>query len=105
MFSRPARIVRRSNVTVDDRRAVIVLARARKPQEVAEVPQEQFIRNALKDCLGWPRREPAPKAVLDAAKQMAIGLRPKLEGTAAERARKVGEAAFAALKAREAVAA
>jgi hypothetical protein len=61
----------RSNVTVDDRRALIAIASGRKPREVMEVPHEQFIRNALKDRLGWPRREPAPQSVKDAAKQMA----------------------------------
>jgi hypothetical protein len=41
MFKQAA--AKRSNVTVDDRRAVIVIAQARKPKEVAEVPHEQFI--------------------------------------------------------------
>ena len=75
MFKQAA--AKRSNVTVDDRRAVIVIAQARKPKEVAEVNHEQFIRNALKDRLNWPRREPAPQAVLDAAKQMGAVLKQR----------------------------
>jgi murein L,D-transpeptidase YcbB/YkuD len=69
--------VKRSNVTVDDRRAVLVIAQARKPKEVAEVSHENFIRNALKDRLGWPRREQAPDAVKDAAKHMAGALKKR----------------------------
>ena len=62
---------RRANVTVDDRRAVLMLAKARKPRDVAAVPHEAFIRNTLKDRLGWARTTPAPQSILDAAKQMA----------------------------------
>lgn len=83
MFKKQAP-AQRSNVTVDDRRAVLVIAQARKPKEVAEVAHEQFIRNALKDRLNWPRREPAPQAVLDAAKQMGAVLKQRdLERSAA----------------------
>lgn len=67
----------RSNVTIDDRRAVMPVAAARKAKDVAAVPHEAFIRNALKDRLGWPRRDPAPQAVLDAAKQMAAFLKAR----------------------------
>ena len=66
--------VKRENVTVDDRRAVLVIAAARKPKDVNEVPHEAFIRNALKDRLNWPRREPAPQVLKEAAKHMAAGL-------------------------------
>jgi len=66
--------VKRANVTVDDRRAVLVIAAARKPRDVVEVPHEAFIRNALKDRLNWPRRDPAPQMLKDAAKQMAANL-------------------------------
>ncbi len=59
----------RSNVTVDDRRAVMPLARAFKP--TLKLNREQFIRNALKARLGWPEREPAPESVMAAVKQMA----------------------------------
>lgn len=67
----------RSNVTVDDRRALFVIASHRPAKEVAKEPHEQFIRNALKDRLGWPRREPAPQAVLDAARQMGAQLKQR----------------------------
>jgi len=66
--------VKRENVTVDDRRAVLVIAAARKAKDVVEVPHEAFIRNALKDRLNWPRREPAPQVLKEAAKHMATGL-------------------------------
>lgn len=68
---------KRTNVTVDDRRAVIAIAAGRKPKDVGAVPHEAFIRNLLKDRLGWPRREPAPQSVLDAAKQMAAHLKQR----------------------------
>ena len=82
---------KRENVTVDDRRAVIVQARGRKPADVAVVPNEAFIRNALKDRMGWPRREPAPKVVLDAAKHMALALKTEADAKAAEQAKKQAE--------------
>ena len=66
--------MKRENVTVDDRRAVLVIAAARKAKDVNEVPHEAFIRNALKDRLNWPRREPAPQVLKEAAKHMAAGL-------------------------------
>lgn len=65
---------KRTNVTVDDRRAVLVIAQARKPKDVAEMSHENFLRNALKDRMAWPRREPAPDAVKQAAKHMAQSL-------------------------------
>lgn len=64
----------RATVTVDDRRAVFVAAQARKGRAVAEVPHEVFIRNMLKDRLGWPRREPAPEGLKKAAREMASQL-------------------------------
>jgi len=69
--------VQRSNVTVDDRRAVFVAARTRKPRDIAAVPNEVFIRNMLKDRLGWPRREPAPESVKAVTREMVAALRPK----------------------------
>jgi len=82
-------IAKRSNVTVDDRRALIAIASGRKSQAVAEVPHEQFIRNALKDRLGWPRRDPAPEAVKAAAREMASFLvaRDKARAIEAQKAR------------------
>ena len=65
---------KRTVVDVDTRRAVVVAARSRKPKEVAEVNHETFIRNALKDRMGWPRRDPASDAIKQAAKQMAASL-------------------------------
>lgn len=65
---------KRHTVDIDTRRTVVVLARARKPFEVAEVNHEQFIRNTLKDKLGWPRRDPAPESIKVAAKEMAAHL-------------------------------
>lgn len=61
----------RTTVTIDDRRAVLVIARTRSPREVAHVPHEQFIRNALKDRMGWPRREQASEQLKKAAREMA----------------------------------
>lgn len=66
--------VKRTVVDVDTRRAVVVLARSRKPGEVADVNHETFIRNALKDRMGWPRRDPAPDTIKTAAKEMAAFL-------------------------------
>ena len=62
---------KRTTVDIDTRRVVVMVARGRKPQEVAEVNHETFIRNALKDKLGWPRRDPAPESIKVAAKEMA----------------------------------
>ncbi len=65
---------KRTVVDIDTRRSVIVIARARKPKDVQQVPHEAFIRNMLKDRMGWPRREPAPESIKQAAKQMAAAL-------------------------------
>ena len=72
----------RSNVTVDDRRAVFVAAKGRKPRDIAAVPNDVFIRNMLKDRMGWPRREPAPEALKAAAREIAKSLTPKVIVTA-----------------------
>lgn len=66
-----AQVTKRANVTVDDRRRVIVLARARKPAEQAKVNQETFVRQQLKAMLGWGPKDPAPQSIKDAAKEMA----------------------------------
>jgi len=94
--------VKRANVTVDDRRAVLVIAAARKPRDVVEVPHEAFIRNALKDRLNWPRREPAPQMLKDAAKQMAANLikRDKERWAAEAKAKAEREAEEAAMEAK-----
>jgi hypothetical protein len=62
---------RRTVVDIDTRRAVFMVAGARKPADVVKVPHDAFIRNALKDRLGWPRNEPAPESIKAAAKAMA----------------------------------
>lgn len=61
----------RTVVDVDTRRKVFMQAKARKPADVAKVPHEAFIRNLLKDCLGWKRSEPAPEGIKTVARQMA----------------------------------
>ena len=77
-----ATLVQRSNVTVDDRRAVFVAAKTRKPRDIAAVPNDVFIRNMLKDRMGWPRREPAPESIKAVTREMAAALRPKVAVTA-----------------------
>ncbi len=67
-------VIKRTTVCIDTRRSVNMLAMARKPQEVAKEGHEQFIRNALKDKLGWPRREPAPESIKAVAREMAARL-------------------------------
>lgn len=63
--------LKRNTVCIDTRRAVNMLAMSRKPGDVAKESHEQFIRNLLKDKLGWPRREPAPETIKAAAREMA----------------------------------
>lgn len=97
MFNKPKQVAQRSNVTVDDRRVVLLLAKSRKAAAVAKVPHEVFIRQALKTQLGWPQHEPAPKAVLAAAKQMAAALTPKHDAAEdGRRAKALYEARLAA---------
>lgn len=67
-------IARRSVVQVEDRRAVLLVAKVRPLRDVAQVPHEQFIRNALKDKMGWPRREPASESIKAAARELAMQL-------------------------------
>jgi hypothetical protein len=86
----------RTNVTIDDRRAVIVLARGRSNADIVRVPQEAFIRRSLKERLGLSFDQPAPEGLKIAAKEMAASL-------AAERSRAHARAmaALAAMKAAE----
>jgi hypothetical protein len=67
---------KRTVVTVDDRRAVIVLARAkaRTPNEILKVPHEAFLRQALKARMGYTPKDSAPDSIKDAAKQMAASI-------------------------------
>jgi hypothetical protein len=78
--------IQRTTVNIDDRRIVFVAAKARKPRDVAVIPHETFIRNALKDRMGWPRSEVAPESIKQAAKHMAAALTPKVEPAAEETA-------------------
>lgn len=64
-------IAQRFNVTVDDRRAVFMAVNGRKARDVVAVPTEVFIRNMLKDRLGWARREPAPESIKAVTREMA----------------------------------
>ena len=90
----------RTVVTVDDRRAVLVAVKSRKPKDVAAVPNEAFIRNMLKDRMGWARKEPAPATILAVAKEMAAAV--KAAADAAWEAGRPKREALAALKALEA---
>jgi hypothetical protein len=64
----------RTNVTIDDRRAVIVIARNRKAKDITNVSQEVFIRRALKERLGVAFNQPAPDSIKVAAREMAFAL-------------------------------
>lgn len=75
--------VRRNIVDIDTRRSVVMSAQGRKPSEVMEVAHEQFIRNTLKDKMGWPRSEPAPEAIKVAAREMALRLVARDQAAAA----------------------
>ena len=90
--------IRRNTVDIDTRRAVIVIARSRKPKDVAEMNHETFIRNALKDKMGWPRRDPAPEAIKAAAREMAAFLVARDKEVAAAKAKLAAEAAEKAAK-------
>ena len=61
----------KSVVDIDTRRKVFMAAGARKPTEVAKLAHEAFIRNMLKDSLGWKRDQPAPETIKAVAKEMA----------------------------------
>jgi hypothetical protein len=89
----------RSNVTVDDRRAILPVANARKPHEVKETRHEDFIRRALKARLGWAANQAAPQAVLDAAKQMAAVLEARDAAAAAKAEAEAAKAEAEAAKA------
>jgi hypothetical protein len=64
----------RTNVTIDDRRAVIVIARNRKAKDITNVSQEVFIRRALKERLGVAFNQPASDSIKTAAHEMALAL-------------------------------
>ena len=83
--------VKRSIVTVEDRRGVFLAAKMRKPQDVVEIGHEVFIRRALKDVMGWPRTESAPAMVKDAAKMLAAQLVQRDKDLAAAKAKAAAE--------------
>lgn len=85
MFAKQA-VAKRSVVQVEDRRAVLLVAKVRPLRDVAQVPHEQFIRNALKDKMGWPRREPASDSIKVAARELAAQLVERDKKLAAEMA-------------------
>ncbi len=74
MFKQKQQQTKRDVVDIDTRRRVYMQAKARKPGDVALVNHETFIRNTLKDVMGWPRREPAPDSIKQAAREMAAAL-------------------------------
>lgn len=69
---------KRETVTVDDRRAVMMLVKGRKPRDLVHTPNDTFIRRELKARMGWARNEPAPESIKAAAKEMALALKPKV---------------------------
>lgn len=69
-------------VCADTRRAVFMIAKNRKASDVLKEKHEDFIRRTLKERMGWPRREPAPQSIKDAAKQMATILIEQERATA-----------------------
>jgi len=84
MLKTNRKIARRNVVTVDDRRAVMLLAKARTPKEIAVVKHEDFIRRALKQRLGWPQTEPASEPLKLAAKEIANVLATQAKEAAAK---------------------
>ena len=98
-IARPQRTVGQ----VEDRIAVLHVAQVRKPSEVATVGHEQFIRNALKDRMGWPRRESAPEQVVRTAKAMAEMLKARDKVIADKKAKARDEQAAKDAAARQAM--
>lgn len=96
---------KRTTVCIDTRRSVNMLAMVRKPSDVAKESHEQFIRNALKDRMGWPRREPAPESIKVAAREMAAKLVARDREIADNRAKHAAAMAEQAAKEAEAAAA
>ena len=71
-----APVIKRTVVTVDDRRAVVVLAKARKPEERLKLHDEVFIGRALKERMGWDTKTPASEDIRIVARQMAAAIPP-----------------------------
>jgi hypothetical protein len=80
---------KRTIVDVDTRRKVFVLARARKPQEQAKVPNEAFIRQQLKACMGYGPKDSAPDSIKAEAENMAARILSAARAAAEAQAAKV----------------
>lgn len=94
-----AQKIRRNTVTVEDRRAVMVLAKSRKPKDIALVKHEDFVRRELKSRLGWPQSEPASDALKTAAREIAQAVARELKAAADAKAAKLKAEAEAKAKA------
>ena len=81
-------------VCADTRRAVFMIAKARRKDDVLKEKHEDFIRRMLKERMGWPKRDPAPQSIKDTAKEMAAIIL-RLEREAAEALKAKQEAAKA----------
>lgn len=73
----------KSVVCADTRRAVFMIAKSRRKDDVLKEKHEDFIRRELKSRLGWPKRDPAPQSIKDMAKEMAATI-ARLEKETAE---------------------
>ncbi len=65
---------KRTTVDIDTRRVVFMAAKARKPNDIAKVPHEAFVRHELKARMGWAKNEPAPEHIKEVAKAIAAQL-------------------------------
>jgi hypothetical protein len=75
-------------VCVDTRRAVFMAAKGRRKDDVQKVKHEDFIRQMLKDRMGWPKRDPAPDSIKTAAREMAaILVQQEKDAAAAQKAK------------------
>lgn len=81
-------IQKRTNITVDDRRAVFALARVRKTSDVTKESHEVFIGNALRARMNWPKRDENTPELVRAAKQMAAFLDLEFKANAEREAAK-----------------
>lgn len=86
---------KRTVVDIDTRRTVVMLARSRKPHEVAKEGHEKFVRNTLKDRMGWPRHEPSPEVIKQVAKEIAATLEARDKALAEQKAAAAKKAAEA----------
>ena len=61
-------------VCADTRRAIFMIAKGRKKDDVLKIKHEDFVRQALKTKMGWPKNEPAPESIKAVAKEIAATL-------------------------------